>query len=156
MSQVQQGTYPWMSITLQLPGPSFETRYLQTCVGENKAAKIGDIAKVTYRSRYVENNDWSLNSDMKKSQPSLCALLRCALIWPVKSADANTCWIHSVFDRRKFLNQLFYLKFFRCRRMWSGLLDCVRHWRKSWMNACAGYLSVAWRHIRQLVECYPW
>ena len=45
------------AVAPNLPGPSFETRYLQTYVGENKAAKIGDIAKVTYRSRYVDNND---------------------------------------------------------------------------------------------------
>ena len=54
MRQVQQGTYPLMSITIQLSGPFssgawgtsdyFPARSLQTYVGENRAAKIGDIA----------------------------------------------------------------------------------------------------------------
>ena len=28
--------------------------------------------------------------------------------------------------------------------------------RVNWMGACAGYLGVAWRRIRQYVGCYPW
>ena len=49
MRQVQQGTYPLMSITMQLSGPFLSSGYslarsLQTYVSENRAAKIGDIA----------------------------------------------------------------------------------------------------------------
>ena len=46
---MQQGTYPLMSITMQLSGPFLSSGYslarsLQTYVSENRAAKIGDIA----------------------------------------------------------------------------------------------------------------
>ena len=44
MRQVLQGTYPLMSITLELPGsPGWHS--LQTYVAKYKVAKIGDIAE---------------------------------------------------------------------------------------------------------------
>ena len=78
-------------------------------------------------------------------------------IWPGGAANVDSCWLELLWT--KWLkeifpfDQLFHVKYLYNPNWPSWMCQKLEN---SWMGACAGYLCVAWRHIRRFVECYPW